>query len=98
LASTKAIFQDTAYIGVSLPVLLQDAGFDPQAVKAVKVVASDGYSVNYDPAIFTRQDAIVAYAQVDGELAEDDGNFRIVLPGAEGKLNLRMLTEVVKVP
>jgi DMSO/TMAO reductase YedYZ molybdopterin-dependent catalytic subunit len=95
MPSAEAAFKDVHYLGVPLPALIQEAGYDPQAVKAVKLVASDGYSVNYEPAIFSRQDVIVAYAQTDGPLAEEDGAFRIVLPGGEGKLNLRMLVEVV---
>lgn len=98
MPTSEAAFKDINYVGVSLSDLVSDAGYDPQALQAVKVVASDGYSVNYDPAIFTRRDVIVAYAQTDGALAEDDGSFRMVLPGEEGKLNLRMLTEVVVIP
>lgn len=94
MPSTEAAFNDVNYQGVSLPALLQDAGYDPQAIKAVKLVASDGYSLNYEPAIFTRDDVIVAYARVDGPLVEEDGAFRIVLPGAEGKLNMRMLVRL----
>jgi hypothetical protein len=94
LPATEATFNEIAYRGVSLSRLLQDAGFDPQGLKAVKAVAADGYSVNYDPALFQRQDVLVAYATSDGPLAEDDGVFRMVLPGEEGKLNLRMLVEL----
>jgi hypothetical protein len=39
-------------------------------------------------------DVIVAYARADSDLAEEDGAFRMVLPGAEGKLNVRMLAEL----
>ena len=78
--------------------LLRDAGFDPAALKAVKAVASDGYSVNYDPALFQRADVLVAYAQTDGPLPADDGMVRMVIPDAEGKLNVRMLTKIEAVP
>ena len=91
---TEAAFKDVNYVGVSLPSLLQAAGYDIQAIKAVKAVASDGFSANYELAIFTREDVIVAYSQADGPLAEEDGAFRIVLPGADGKLNLRMLVKL----
>jgi hypothetical protein len=67
---------------------------DPAQVKAIKAVAADGYSVNYDPSQIFSDDIIVAYARLDGDLTEDDGAFRMVLPGAEGKLNLRMLAEI----
>lgn len=98
LAVTEASFQDVGYKGVALGDLLRDAGFDPAALKAVKVVAADGYSVNYDPALFQRADVVVAYARADGPLAADDGLVRMVVPDAEGKLNVRMLTRIEAVP
>ena len=79
---------------VSMSFLLQDAGFDPLSLSAVKATAADGYSVNYDAGLFLRDDVLVAIATADGPLAADDGIFRMVLPGEEGKLNLRMLTEL----
>jgi DMSO/TMAO reductase YedYZ molybdopterin-dependent catalytic subunit len=94
LPASESTFNDVTYTGVALPALLADAGFDPQALRAVKAVAADGYSVNYDPALFQRPDVLVAYATVDGPLVEDDGVFRMVLPGEEGKLNVRMLAEL----
>jgi hypothetical protein len=94
LAASQAAFKDVTYVGISVSVLLQDAGFTLDEVKAVKAVASDGYSINYDPAQVLAADVIVAYARADGELTEEDGSFRMVLPGAEGKLNVRMLTEL----
>jgi len=94
LASSQSVFNDVTYLGVSLPVLLAEAGYKPEAVKAVKAVASDGFTVNYDPQQFQREDVLVAYARADGPLASDDGTFRMVLPGEEGKLNVRMLVEL----
>ena len=98
MAKTQASFKNVAYVGVKMTDLLAAAGFDPQAVRAVKAVASDGFSVNYDPALFQRADVIVAYQTVDGAMAAEDGSFRMVLPGAEGKLNLRMLVEIQVLP
>jgi len=98
LPAAESTFQEVAYKGVPLHVLLQDAGFDPQAIKAVKAVAADGYSVNYDPALFQRQDVLVAYATAQGALTADDGTLRMVIPDAEGKLNVRMLVELKVVP
>jgi DMSO/TMAO reductase YedYZ molybdopterin-dependent catalytic subunit len=95
---TKARFQDIAYIGVAVKSLLQQAGFDPAQVKAVKAVAADGFTVNYDSSSFLREDMIVAYAAENGPLSDQDGAFRIVLPGAEGKLNPRMLVELQVIP
>lgn len=94
LPSTQAAFKDVQYKGVAVSALLKDAGYDPQSVKAVKAVASDGFAVNYDPSQFLRDDFLVAYARVDGDLTSDDGAFRIVMPGAEGKLNLRIMVEL----
>jgi DMSO/TMAO reductase YedYZ molybdopterin-dependent catalytic subunit len=92
LPGAQAAFKDVSYQGVPLTALLQDAGFDPQAAKAVKATASDGFSVNYGPDLFLLPDTLVAYAQADGPLGAEDGTFRMVLPDQEGKLNLRMLT------
>jgi hypothetical protein len=94
LPITQSVFNDVTYVGVSLAELLQDAGFTLDEIKAVKAIASDGYSVNYDPAQVLAPEVIVAYARADGDLAEDDGSFRMVMPGAEGKLNVRMLVEL----
>ncbi|NCD20600.1 MAG: hypothetical protein EOL89_11605, partial [Actinobacteria bacterium] len=83
-----------AYVGVPVEDLVADAGFDPAAVKAVKAVASDGFSVNYDPEQVFADGVVVAYALPDGDMSSEDGTFRMVLPGQEGKLNVRMLTEL----
>ena len=69
-------------------------GFDPAQVKAIKAVASDGFTVNYDTNQVLVDEVIVAYARADGDLIGNDGNFRMVLPGEEGKLNVRMLIEL----
>jgi len=95
---TKSTFNEVTYVGVTLGILLEEAGFSPGDQSAVKATASDGYSVNYDPGLFTREDVIVAYATVDGPLTTDDGTFRMVLPGEEGKLNIRFLEEVKAIP
>lgn len=98
LAPAEASFKDVTYTGVLLTTLLEDSGFPVSSLKAVKAVASDGYSVNYDLAQIQKDDVIVAYAQADGPLAEEDGAFRMVLPEEEGKLNVRMLVEIQAVP
>ncbi len=94
LPTVQAIFNDVNYQGVPVSELIKDAGFNLPKVKAVKAIASDGYSVNYDISQFLADGFSVAYATVGGELTADDGTFRIVFPGAEGKLNLRMLVEL----
>ncbi len=94
LTATKASFKGVEYVGVSLTDLLKDAGFDPAQAKAVKVIAADGFTVNYEPALFTKVDTLVAYAKSDGSLTNEDGVFRMVLPDQEGKLNVRMVVEI----
>jgi len=87
-------FLEETYLGVPLPDLLAVAGFEVDNVKSIKAVAADGYSVLYDSTIFTREDVLVAYAKTEEPLSKDDGTFRMVLPGEEGTLNLRMLVEL----
>ena len=48
LPASQAVFNDVTYQGVTISTLIQDAGFDPALVNAIKAVAGDGYSVNYD--------------------------------------------------
>jgi DMSO/TMAO reductase YedYZ molybdopterin-dependent catalytic subunit len=98
LPVSESVFNEVTYKGVSLSALLGDARFDAGALKAVKAVAADGYTVNYDPALFQRSDVLVSYASADGSLSTDDGVLRMVLPGEEGKLNVRMLVELKVVP
>ena len=64
----------------------------------VKAVAADGFSANYDASLFQKADSLVSYAQADGPLSADDGTFRIVMPGQEGKLNVRQLVEIQIIP
>lgn len=98
LGATQASFKGVTYVGVTLTVLLQDAGIDPTRLTAVKAVAGDGFSANYDASFYGREDTIVAYGTVDGDMTEDDGIFRMVLPEAEGKMNVRQLAEIVAIP
>jgi DMSO/TMAO reductase YedYZ molybdopterin-dependent catalytic subunit len=94
LGAEEAAFREVTYTGVPLALLLKDAGFDPASVAAVKATAADGFSANYDPELVNRPDTLVAYAQADGPLAEEDGTFRMVLPDQEGKLNPRNIVEL----
>ena len=94
LPQTTANFRDVDYVGVTLPTLLEDAGISLDDVTAIKAVASDGYSVNYEPALYTRDDVILAYAQADGPMSEDDGTLRMVVPGERGQMNVRMVVEI----
>ncbi len=98
LGNAQASDKGITYIGVPLKVLLQDAGFDPSTLSAVKAVASDGFTANYDPLQFTADDTLVAYAQAAGPLSSDEGTFRMVLPDQGGKVNPRMLVEIDAIP
>jgi hypothetical protein len=95
LPPTEATFNDVAYKGVTVLALLDAVGLNPEDVKAIKAVAADGYAVNYDPAQVMKDNVLVAYAAADGSpMTAEDGNFRMVLPEEEGKLNVRMLVEL----
>lgn len=95
LGAVESEFNGTAYAGVPVDALLEDAGFDTESVRAVKAVASDGFTANYDPAELFGEGIIVAYALADGsDMSGEDGSFRMVLPDAEGRLNVRMLIEL----
>lgn len=95
LPPVEATFNAVTYKGVTVSALLEAVGVAPDGIKALKAVAADGYSVNYDPAQVLKENVLVAYALADGSpLGADDGNFRMVLPDEEGKLNVRMLTEL----
>lgn len=98
LGESQADFKGVTYVGVQLTVLLADAGIDSSALTAVKAVASDGFTVNYESALYSREDTLVAYATVDGPLGEEDGTFRMVLPDQEGKMNPLQLTEIIAIP
>lgn len=95
---SEASFKSVAYLGIPLAALLQAAGFDPQALSAVKVTAVDGFSVNYDPSQFQAVDTLVSFARVDGPLGEDELPFRMVLPAGEGKVNVRQIVEIMAIP
>ena len=98
LPQTQSEFNWVTYIGVRLAALLEDAGLDVNSVTSVTTIASDGYSLVYEPPMFMREDVILAYAQANGPLSGDDGAFRMVLPGEEGKLNVRMVIELKATP
>lgn len=98
LGAVQATFRDIAYVGVPLTMLLQDAGIEPASVTVVKAVAVDGFTANYEAALFTREDTLVAYARTDGPLGEEEGAFRMVLPDQEGKMNPRELVEIIAIP
>ena len=94
LGAEEAVFQEVTYVGVPLQALLIDAGFDSASASAVKATAADGFTANYEPELANRPDTLVAYARADGPLADEEGTFRMVLPGQAGRLNPRDLIEL----
>jgi DMSO/TMAO reductase YedYZ molybdopterin-dependent catalytic subunit len=98
LGNVQETFKEVIFIGVPLTTLLADAGIDPASVSAVKAVGSDGYTINYDPALFNLPDTMVAYAHADGPLADNELPFTMVLPGQEGKMNARMVVKIEALP
>lgn len=83
------------YVGVPLNDLLQHAGIDdPAALSEVTTVASDGFSAAYAPDLFLSPQTIVAYATTQGDLANDEQPFRMVLPDQPGRMNVRMLARI----
>lgn len=94
LYSTSFSEDEKLYQGVSLPLLLEDAGFDLNSIAIVKAVAADGYSKNYEPNFFLLPEATVAYELEGGVMGEEDGTFRLVFPGMEGEFSVRMLAEL----
>lgn len=83
------------YLGVPISNLLSNAGYDPTSVIAVQAVASDGFTANYDQVLLQKADTLLVYALVDGPLSDNEGPFRMVLPGEAGKLNPRMVVELL---
>ena len=95
LPVTTASLNGVDYSGVVLKVLLEHAGYPPVEIAAVEAVATDGYSITYDKDLALLDNTLVAYALAGGSpLVAEDGTFRMVLPGQEGKLNIRMLGEL----
>lgn len=94
MPQAEAAFNNVTYVGVSVANLLTEVGYDLGSLRAVKTVASDGYTVNYEPGQLSPTNVIVAYVTVNGAMKEDDGDFRMVLPDQEGNMNLRMLVEI----
>ena len=94
LGETNVDADGNTYVGVPLSVLLEDAGLDPAQVDTVSAVASDGFSASYERDMALDAQTIVAYATSDGDLANDEQPFRMVLPDQPGRMNVRMLSRI----
>ena len=98
LPTAEATFEDIAYLGVPLTTLLEDAGIDPNGLRVVKAVASDGFSANYESDLFLLDDTLVAFARADGPLSDEERPFRMVLPDKAGSFNVRFLIKLQAIP
>lgn len=94
LPVTEVESADGQYVGVRLGDLLTEAGFDLEAIATVQAVAVDGFSSTYPPELFTRQDAVLAYARKDGNLNADEAPLRMVIPGEGGRMQPRMVNRI----
>lgn len=99
MSSTTVEEGGTSYVGVPLADLLRQAGVaDPSTLSEVTAIASDGFSATYEPDLFLSPQSIVAYATAEGDLANDEQPFRMVLPGEPGRMNVRMLARIEATP
>ena len=94
MPTAEATMDGTTYVGVTLATLLENAGVDPATVSEVTAAAADDFSATYTAEQVTRPDTLVAFATQDGELAEGEQPFRMVLPDEAGQLNVRMLSRI----
>jgi DMSO/TMAO reductase YedYZ molybdopterin-dependent catalytic subunit len=95
LVQAQAEDKGVIYLGVAIVDLLHNAGYDPDLVVIVQAIASDGFTADYDQILFRKSDTLLAYARLDEALSDDEGPFRMVLPGQVGKLNPRMVVELL---
>lgn len=95
LEQVQIVDKGITYLGVPLVALLQYSGYDPTMVVTVQAIASDGFTANYDQMLIQKPDTLLAYALLDGPLNNDEGSFRMVLPGQAGKLNPRMVVKLM---
>lgn len=94
LPATDVQSDDGSFTGVRLVDLLGDAGFDPDQIASVRVVALDGFSSTYQADLFTREDAVLAYARAGGDLNADELPLRMVIPGQEGRMQPRQVARI----
>ena len=83
------------YLGVPLSILLSNAGYDPALIGTVQAVASDGASVEYDLNLIQKPDTVLAYSLLDSPMSNNEGSFRMVLPGQGEKLNPRKVVKLL---
>ncbi len=94
LPQTEADLNGETYQGVTLKAILEAAGAATEGVTAIKAVATDGFVSTYDSSVFGRDDVILAYSRGGGSLADNEAPFRMVVPGAENRMQARMVLEL----
>ncbi|MBN2472938.1 MAG: molybdopterin-dependent oxidoreductase [Anaerolineae bacterium] len=94
LTVTEAELNGDTYQGATLPAILEAAGVDVAGVTAIKSVASDGFASPYDAETLSREDVILAYGKAGGALDDEEAPFRMIVPGAENRMQARMVVEL----
>jgi hypothetical protein len=94
LPETGVESDDGSFVGVRLIDLLVHAGYDPDAITSVRVVALDGFSSTYDSELFKGEDTVLAYAREDQVLNGDELPLRMVIPGQEGRMQPRQVQSI----
>lgn len=94
LPVTEVESADGQFVGVRLSDLLTEAGFSLEAIATVQVVATDGFSSTYPPELFSREDAVLAYARKGGSLNDDEAPLRMVIPNEGGTMQPRMVNRI----
>lgn len=94
LGEQQVEHEGVTYIGATLFDVLVNAGIDPLTVTAVEAITANSTNAEYTSQLLLSPETLVAYERADGPLAEDEGPFRMVLPGQEEELNVRQLIEI----
>jgi len=95
LRQVQLEYKGVTYLGVPLSILLSNAGYDPALVGTVQAVTSDGASADYNLNLIQKPDTVLAYSLLDGPISNDEGPFRMVLPGQVEKLNPRKVVKLL---
>ncbi len=98
LPATAVEREGDIYTGILMRELLADAGYEWHDVLTVEAVASDDYSWTYDADLLARDDFILAYARGEGgeaPVGPEHGPTHTILPGEQGRMNVRMVVELV---
>lgn len=74
--------------------LLQKNGYSQADLAGIRIIATDGYSIEVPPDILKARDVIIAY-EMDGKpLDKDNAPFRVFIPGERAMYWVRMVSEI----